>query len=159
MIGAMTWILYNIAFNCSRNTWRIELYRSNNNGFGLMVVRGNSKILVSSNGCVFSTRGTRCHIFGTILRPDMKKGNMIEKLYASRLYYIGNIWNSTLFFSFDMKIPLLHGFVQWWGRELEGKNTNHLKKNMYIDIFGRWSMLIDHTYMSARPSKELVHSI
>ena len=24
------------------------------------------------------------------------------------------------------------------GRELEGKKTNHLKKHMYIDIFGRW---------------------
>ena len=45
------------------------------------------------------------------------------------------------------------------GRELEGKKTNHLKKHMYIDIFGRWSMNIDHTYISARPSKELVHSI
>ena len=28
---------------------------------------------VSSNGCVFSTRGIRCHIFGTILRLDMEK--------------------------------------------------------------------------------------
>ena len=45
------------------------------------------------------------------------------------------------------------------GRELEGNKTNHLKNHMYIDIFGRWLMQIDHTYMSARLSKELMHSI
>ena len=26
------------------------------------------------------------------------------------------------------------------GREIEGKKTNHLKKDMYIDIFARWLM-------------------
>ena len=90
MIGVMTWILYNIAFNCSTNSWRITIYRWSNIGFGLMVVWGNSKIPVSSNGYVFSTRGTRCHIFGTILRPDMEKGNMMEQVHALRLHYIGN---------------------------------------------------------------------
>ena len=58
-------------------------------GFGLMVVQGNSKIPVSSNGCVFSTRGTRCHIFGTNLRLDMEKGNMMEQENASILHYVG----------------------------------------------------------------------
>ena len=85
----MTWLLYNIAFNFSTNTWRITIYRWNNIGFGLMVVWGNSKILVSSNGCVFSIRGTRCHIFGTILRPNTENGNMMEQVHASILHYIG----------------------------------------------------------------------
>ena len=93
-----------------------------------------------SNGCVLSTRGTRCHIFGTILRPNTGKGNMIEQFHASRLHYVGKRWNSQLFHSSKMQIPLLHGVLQWWGRELDGNKTNHLKKNMYIDIFGRWSI-------------------
>ena len=159
MTSVMTWILYNTTFNCSTITWRITIYKWNNIGFSSMVLRGNSKIHVSSNGCVFSTRGTRCHIFGTILRLDMEKGNMMEQVHASRLHYIGNRWNSQLFCSSKMQRPLLHGVLQWWGRELEGKKTNHLKKHMYIDIFGRWLMYIDHTYMSARPSKEIMHSI
>ena len=54
-----------------------------------MVVLGNSNILVSSNGFVFSTRGTKSHIFGTILRPDTEKGNMMEQVHASRLHYVG----------------------------------------------------------------------
>ena len=89
MTGVITWILYNIAFNFSTNTWRITIYRWSNIGFGLMVVQGNSKIPVSSNGYVFSTRGTRFHIFGTILRPDTEKGNMMMQVHASRLHYVG----------------------------------------------------------------------
>ena len=89
MAGVMTWIWYNTAFNCYTNTWRITIYTWNNIGFGMMVVQGNSKIPVDSTGCVFSTRGTRCHIFGTILRPDMEKGNMMEQVHASRLHYVG----------------------------------------------------------------------
>ena len=77
-----------------------------------MVVRGNSKILVSSNGCVFSTRGTRCHIFGTILRPDMENGNMMEQVHESRLHCVGKRLNSQLFHSSEMQIPLLHGVLQ-----------------------------------------------
>ena len=67
----------------------ITIYGWKNIGFGLMVARGNSKMPVSSNGCVFSTRGTRCHIFETILRPDTEKGNTMEQVHASRLHYIG----------------------------------------------------------------------
>ena len=78
MTGVMTWILYNTTFNYSTNTWRITSYRWNNIGFGLMVVWGNLKIPVSSNGCVLFTRGTRCHIFGAILRSDREKGNMMD---------------------------------------------------------------------------------
>ena len=50
---------------------------------------GKFKNCIAFNGCVFSTRGTRCHIFGTILRPDMEKGNMMEQVHALRLHYVG----------------------------------------------------------------------
>ena len=89
MTCVTTWILHNTTFNCSTITYRIASYRWNNIGFGQMVVQGIPKIQVSSNGSVFSTRGTRWHIFGTILRPDIEKGNMMEKVHASRLHYIG----------------------------------------------------------------------
>ena len=38
-----------------------------------MIERGISKIPVASNCCVFSTRGTRCHIFVTILILSIEK--------------------------------------------------------------------------------------
>jgi hypothetical protein len=53
--------------------------------------------------------------------------------------------------------------VEWCSSVMgEGKEPvkkNHTGKDMYIAIFGRWSMYIDHSGMNAKQSRELLDSI
>jgi hypothetical protein len=42
------------------------------------------------NGCVFCTKKSRYHIFGTISSVGMGKGSMMEKVHASKESYTGN---------------------------------------------------------------------